>query len=113
MNTPYYTYVSEGCTYSYFFEYGTAAHKNRGSFSGEKVHALRCEYLVNVDDSVTVQPGTHSDLWRKTRKPVLTSCAPVCRCTDGQRAGKPVRTKTEADVTCTKCLGKLSSTKAK
>lgn len=85
--------------------YGSAARGNRGRYTGSKVHRLCCTYVIGlVDPSLETQPG-HIGYRFKLRpeNPILYSCFPHCRCTDGQHAGHPTPGLSEADVTCTKC----------
>lgn len=84
-------------------EYGGAARRNRGSYSGTKTHRLWCWYVVDLEPGYEPPAGTFGAVFLKTGRPVLYSCYPVCGCTDGQHAGKPVAGKTEADVNCGKC----------
>lgn len=85
-------------------EYGSAARRNRGRYSGAKVHRLSCQYVIGlVDPTLTPKPGTISAAFARTGKPVLFSCWPCCGCTQGQHAGTPTPGLSQADVTCTKC----------
>lgn len=68
---------------TYVDEVGSAARRNRGQFSGQKIHRLVTTY----------------------RDGRLIHCSPVCGCTQGQFAGTPSPRLTQADVTCTKCGG--------
>lgn len=99
------------CNYvlEYRTEYGQAAHKNRGYFSGQKTHRLTCQYVIAVVDEALELANrfpTVGKRFLKTRKPVLFSCQPACGCTQGQNAGAPVAGRTAADVTCEKCKSK-------
>lgn len=82
---------------------GTAAHRNRGAYAGTKIHRLCAEYIVGLVDGADVSPGTFGAKFQETGRPVLFSCYPICGCTSGQTASKPVTNLTAADVTCTKC----------
>lgn len=84
-------------------EYGYAARNNRGKFAGQKVHRLRCEYVVGLEAGCSVRPGTFAAIYATTGKPVLFSCYPACGCTQGQMAGKPREGFTAENVTCEKC----------
>lgn len=84
--------------------YGHAARRNRGRFTGAKIHALFCEYVVGlVDPSIPCKPGTAGHTFRTTGEPVLFTVFPVCGCTQGQHAGSPIKGATKDDVTCTRC----------
>ncbi len=82
-------------------EYGKAARRNRGNYSGQKVHRLVCEYVVGVIGPQ--RPGTVGAQFVRTGKPVLFSSQPCCGTTQGQTAAAPFASLTEHDVTCTKC----------
>jgi hypothetical protein len=60
--------------------YGYAARRNRGAYSGRKVHRIRVETMNGI-----------------------VSYHPSCGCTSGQYAAKPVAGLTAADVTCEIC----------
>jgi hypothetical protein len=86
------------------YEVGRAAHRNRGSYSGAKLHHVASEYIVGlVDETIIPLHGTLGAKFRVDRKPVLFSCRPCCGCTQGQRAALPVRDATVAQITCTRC----------
>ena len=84
-------------------EYGFAAHKNRGNYTGCKVHRLRAEYVIGIEDGQTPRPGTFGAMFIKEGKPVLFSCQPTCGCTQGQRAAQPSSRLNDTNVTCEKC----------
>lgn len=84
-------------------EYGVAARRNRGSYTGQKTHRLVCTYIIGLDEGEEPRPGTYARSFKQTGEPVLLSCHPACGCTQGQHAGRPVPGRTEADVTCEKC----------
>jgi hypothetical protein len=89
------------------YEFGSAAQRNRGRYSGAKVHALYCQYVVGrVDPSLPTAPGTYEHAFAVTGKPVLYCCRPRCGCTSGQHAGRPIHGLTADRVTCTKCGSK-------
>lgn len=83
-------------------EFGHAARRNRGRYSGAKTHALTTEYVVGVTsehgpvrgDSITYQ-------FVSTGRPAFFSAHPLCGCTQGQRAGSP--SASVKAVTCSKC----------
>lgn len=80
---------------------GSAAQKNRGRFSGQKVHRVVCQYVIGVAAGYEPRPGTVGAAFLLTGKPVLFSCRPACGCTTGQMAGRPDAT--ERPITCSKC----------
>jgi hypothetical protein len=86
-------------------EYGSAAHRNRARYTGEKVHKLRATYVVGIVDESKEDPkaNTFGATFMRTRKPVLFSCGPCCGTTNGQHAGAPIAGLTAAHVTCSKC----------
>jgi hypothetical protein len=84
-------------------EFGRAARKNRGSYSGQKTHRLVSTYIVGLAEGYEVRPGTYAAEFQREGRPVLVSCHPACSCTQGQHAGRPVAGLTEKDVNCTKC----------
>jgi hypothetical protein len=87
-------------------EYGRAAQKNRGNYSGQKVHRLHCEYIVGVVDESAELNLPYQSIGKrflKESKPVLFSCSPACGCTSGQNAGRPIQDATEQNITCEKC----------
>jgi len=85
-------------------EAGYAARRNRGSYSGTKIHRLISEYIVGqVDESIVPMPGSLEARHVMNRSAVLFSCSPACGCTQGQNAGKPSKTLTLENVTCTRC----------
>lgn len=86
-------------------EYGTAARGNRGRYAGRKIHQLFCEYVVGLVEGYYHAPGTFGAQFKQTGQPVLFSCYPLCGCTRGQHAGKPLAGKTHEHVTCDKCKG--------
>jgi hypothetical protein len=84
-------------------EYGSAAHGNRGRYSGQKVHRLRTTWIVGLLPSQS-RRGTFGEQFRRNGgKPVLFQAYPVCGITQGQHAGLPFANLTAADVTCSKC----------
>lgn len=102
-------------------EYGAAAHRNRGRYSGQKIHRLICEYVVGVvdEDAAMLSGGVGRDFLvgvrtrdeigrtvRIPRQPVLFSCHPACMCTQGQHVGQPNARLTAENVNCIKCGGK-------
>lgn len=84
-------------------EFGSAAHGNRGRYSGQKIHRLRTAYVVGVVESASPRPGTLGARFLKTGKEQLFSARPACGVTQGQWAGQPFSGMTEANITCTKC----------
>ena len=97
-------------TFVYERRYGSAAHNNRGRYSGEKIHALSVELVVNVEGPA--RPNTISAQWLREnqkpegqkRKPVYFGVRPLCGTTQGQHAGSVFEDLTAADVTCARCL---------
>lgn len=87
-------------------EFGYAARRNRGSYTGQKIHRLRSAYIVSVKDEAAELALNHDTLGKrflKNRVPVLFSCHPSCGCTQGQHAGRPLAAASADKVTCTKC----------
>lgn len=84
-------------------EYGGAAHRNRGRYSGTKVHALWVERVVGLVSGNTPSPGSIGWQFYLHGDHEIFSSAPCCRCCQGQHAGSPVDGLTENDVTCDKC----------
>ena len=88
-------------------EFGHAARRNRGHFTGQKIHRLRTEYIVEVIDEAAeraiVTYNTLGHRFLRDRKPVLFTVYPCCGVTSGQFAGIPVSGYTQASVTCTRC----------
>jgi hypothetical protein len=89
------------------FEFGKAAHRNRGNYSGQKIHALWTEYVVGLVEGEVPRPGTVGARFQKTGKPVLFSVSPRCGATQGQHAGQPYPNLTAGDVTCERCKKKM------
>lgn len=89
------------------FEFGKAARRNRGNYSGEKIHQLWCRYIVGLVPGTEHGPGTLGARFEKTGKPVLFSSGPRCGVTQGQHSASPVAGLAAEDVTCTRCLKKL------
>lgn len=91
--------------------YGSAARRNRGAYTGQKVHRLVSTYIVGVvDEAKEREKGiknnravTLGGRFLLNGDPVLFSCAPACGCTQGQMAGSPNDRSTIANVTCEKC----------
>jgi hypothetical protein len=88
-------------------EFGKAARRNRGNYSGEKVHRLWAEYIVGLVAGEVPRRGTLGARFEKTGKPVLFSSWPRCGATQGQHAGAPFPELTAADVTCERCKKKF------
>lgn len=85
-------------------EFGFAARKNRGKFSGSSIHEVVSEYIVGlVDNTIDQREGTISRRFQVTGKEQLFSCSPSCGTTQGQMAALPVQGKTDIDVNCSKC----------
>lgn len=82
------------------YETGSAARRNRGAYSGTKIHRICSEYVVGLSDGKKPAPGTIGAVWLRERQPVLFSSYPMCGCTIGQHAARPVA---GATVTCEKC----------
>jgi hypothetical protein len=81
---------------------GFAAHRNRGSYSGTKIHRIRIEEVVEViDASIEPAKGTVGR-WFLNGHPAVFSISPMCGCTGGQNAAREVANQT---VTCEKCGG--------
>ena len=97
------TVVRWGMRIEYRVGYGYAAHKNRGKFSGQKVHLLSCQVIVGVEDGFFPEKHSLGAKFLETGKPVLYSCHPACRTTQGQRAGRVREGFTADNVTCEKC----------
>lgn len=91
-------------------EYGAAAQKNRGRYSGTKTHKLYSEYIVGVVDEAAEKALGYSTLGKRflrDSKPVLLACRPCCGCCQGQMGGSPISSKTENDITCEKCKSRI------
>ena len=88
------------------YEFGKAARRNRGNYSGEKVHRLWCEYIVGLVAGETPRPGSLGARFQKTGKPTLFSARPRCGATQGQHSGAPYPELTADDVTCERCKKK-------
>ena len=73
-------------TYTTRIAYGSAAHNNRGRYTGQKVHRLAVH--VRTDEAT----GR-----------TATSTYPVCGVTGGQHAGQEFPGLTAASVTCDRC----------
>jgi hypothetical protein len=85
-------------------EYGSAAHGNRGKYSGAKVHRVVSKYVVGViDQTKETRQDTFGAKFLKTGKPQLFSCRPACGCTSGQHAARPDSRFTSEHVNCSKC----------
>lgn len=90
--------------------YGTAAHRNRGRYSGSAVHALVIDEICGiVDESIEARAGTFEAAFRKKRAPVTFSTYPICGTTQGQSAGQEMIGLTAANVTCKKCLARMAA----
>lgn len=97
------TETRDGVTYETRIEFGSAARRNRGRNTGQKVHKLVSEYIVAVDSTASVRLGSYASKFLLTQKPVLFSCHPLCGCTMGQHAGQPYKNLTAENVTCSRC----------
>lgn len=84
-------------------EAGYAAQKNRGRFTGTKMHRLQSEYIVGLVDEAAEPAGTLGARFIVNRKPILFSCRPMCGCTQGQHAASPRYGATLDQVNCTRC----------
>lgn len=82
------------------FRVGAAARRNRGSYSGQKVHRLYVGYIVGKVNTDAID----TDYIAWVTEPKLHSIGPVCGCTQGQHAGSVIPGKQNADINCTKCI---------
>jgi hypothetical protein len=89
---------------------GHAAHRNRGRFTGQKVHRVVCTDVIGIADPAReIRPGTFAAKFVATGKPVTMSARPACGCTQGQFAASE---SAGLEVTCSKCLPAAASTTA-
>lgn len=103
--TVIHTETKDGVTTELRRMYGHAGKKNRGRGTSATIHAIRAYYIVNVDESAVVRPGTYAAEWRRTRQPVLCGASPSCNCTTGQHSAQPFVGLTADKVSCKWCVG--------
>lgn len=92
--------LNHGLVVARAIEYGRAARRNRGNYSGQKTHRLWVDYKVALMEDADVDT---LGMLHWFNEPVVWSVEPCCMCTQGQFAGQPVEGKTDADVNCSKC----------
>lgn len=93
-------------TLALYREAGHAAHRNRGRYSGAKVHLVSSQYIIGVANPDEERSKGHDTLGKRFLKsgaPVLFSASPYCGVTGGQNAARPNSALTLADVTCVRC----------
>ncbi len=86
--------------------FGTAARRNRGSYTGTKIHRLYIEEVIrvlNVEEELAKAWPTFGKTFLKTGKPVIYSSRPACGVTGGQNAARENPKLTASDVTCANC----------